>query len=283
MRLLTLAEYESAVDIVYSLGDVIDRGPESQRTLEWFVGRPGAYLLLGNHEALMMQSAEDHHARQIWSRHGGEWGHRLEAREQFLYTCMLRTLPLTAEISYGADSYRVGLVHADVPAGLPWKKMQKVQSESGDSVNDESLSASVQAIWGRRRFKTDEVMRKLPRDQLTAEAKMRIWPRIQPVRGVDRLICGHTVIDDFAPRGRGNVLWIETGAAYGGRLTAVDPLKQVYWQVGQKDAQTWGPVPLPRLDPVSRVYRPTRAEKAEFEAPEGVWRKKLGPNVGGRE
>ena len=280
MRLLKVAEYDEACDTIYSLGDVIDRGPESLRTLEWFAGRRGAYMLLGNHEAMMMQAGEDFDASRVWARNGGGWSHCLGAREKFLYTCMLRTLPLTAEISYDTGAWRVGLVHADVPSGLPWKKMQGVQTGFGDAVTDWSDSASTVAIWGRRRFKADLAMRKLPRDQLAAEVKMRIWPHIQPVRGIDLLICGHTVIDDFVPRGRGNVLWIETGAAYGGRLTAVDPLKKVYWQVGRANDRAWGPLPLPHLDPVSRAYRPSRTEKMQMQAVEAERRKKFGSLLG---
>ncbi|MFA5939151.1 MAG: metallophosphoesterase [Sinimarinibacterium sp.] len=277
MRLLKHARYNDMWDTVYSLGDVIDRGPESLRTLEWFAGRRRAYMLMGNHEAMMMQADEDYQIGSVWLHNGGGWAHSLGARELYLYRCMLRALPLTAEIDYDTGAYLVGLVHADVPSGLAWKRMKRAQTQTLDAIDDWRDTASVQAIWGRRRFKADLIMRRIARDQITPEVKVRVWQHVQPVRGVDLLVCGHTVLDDFVPRGRANVLWIETGAAYGGRLTAVDPVRKVYWQVGHTEGEVWGPLPLPALDPVSRAYRPTRVDIEAAAAADAQRRGRLGP------
>ena len=41
----------------------------------------------------------------------------------------------------------------------------------------------------------------------------------QPVKGVDLVVCGHTVVEEVCVLG--NVLYIDTGACFGGPLTAV--------------------------------------------------------------
>ena len=41
-------------DTLYILGDVIDRGPDGVRILQWIMAQKNVQLLLGNHEAMML-------------------------------------------------------------------------------------------------------------------------------------------------------------------------------------------------------------------------------------
>ena len=41
-------------DILYILGDVIDRGPDGVKILKWLMLQPNVELLLGNHEAMLL-------------------------------------------------------------------------------------------------------------------------------------------------------------------------------------------------------------------------------------
>ncbi len=41
-------------DELYILGDVIDRGPDGVRILQWIMAQPNVKLLLGNHESMML-------------------------------------------------------------------------------------------------------------------------------------------------------------------------------------------------------------------------------------
>ncbi len=41
-------------DFCFVLGDVIDRGPEGIKLLNWMMGQPNFELILGNHEAMML-------------------------------------------------------------------------------------------------------------------------------------------------------------------------------------------------------------------------------------
>lgn len=257
-RLLELAEFDERYDFVYALGDLVDRGPDSRKVLDWFASDSSRASLMGNHEALMLGAAYDWDAARIWQHNGSGWAHDLEPPMGFLYRCMLCGFPMTAEIRY-AEHLRVGLVHAEVRPGVSWSRMSKVCLRSDDATKDWSPTNSAGAIWGRSRFRADHLLRSESMSELAVDQKKSVWRCIQPVKGIDLVICGHTIIPDCIPRGRGNVLWIETGAAYGGRLTAVDPFARVYWQVGHEDAR-WGPSSLPEFEPVLPAWRPTRKE-----------------------
>ncbi len=41
-------------DELYVLGDVIDRGSDGIRTIRWMMVQPNVYLILGNHEAMLL-------------------------------------------------------------------------------------------------------------------------------------------------------------------------------------------------------------------------------------
>ena len=61
-------------DMVYFLGDLIDRGPQSSQVVE-FVRNSHYRCILGNHEYMMIQALSDtkvqHQAWQNWYQSGG--------------------------------------------------------------------------------------------------------------------------------------------------------------------------------------------------------------------
>ena len=266
-RLLRKAGYNQRKDFVFALGDLVDRGPNSREVLDWFACEDRRISLLGNHEAMMAAAAYDLRTSVIWRNNGGRWADGLEDPTAFLYRCMVRQMPLTGEIVYDSG-LRVGLIHAEVRPGLTWARMKHMRSGLSDALDDWMPGDTASAIWGRSRFVADALLRREDLSELSAERKVWTWRRAQPVKGVDLVICGHCVTPDRLPRGRGNVLWIDTGSGkrgVGGRLTAVDPATRTYWQVGNTESESWGPLPLPDFEPVPRSLRPT---PEEFKAAE---------------
>lgn len=62
-------------DVIVTLGDYINRGPDSCGVLDTLLGlQEQCHLIpiLGNHEEMMLDSRDDHHAEQRWRFHGGE-------------------------------------------------------------------------------------------------------------------------------------------------------------------------------------------------------------------
>ena len=132
-RLLASVSFSSA-DTLYVLGDVIDRnGDGGVETLLWLMDQPNVHLLLGNHEAMLLDCAflfrEDkppalktlkpgkRALARNWIAHGGkptiEALFALCRREPMRFDALMRRLrraPLYAQVSAGGRDFM--LVHS---------------------------------------------------------------------------------------------------------------------------------------------------------------------------
>jgi serine/threonine protein phosphatase 1 len=163
-------------DILYQVGDLIDRGKDSFQCLSlafepWFRG------VLGNHEQLAIDALREGggHVWDLWFANGGSWAYLEDVREvRSILEEALRYLPLAREFSVG--DYRFGLVHAEPP--WDWQQV---------ALNAGALKERL--TWGRTRTKQQDTS----------------W-----VEGVDAVLVGHTIVD--TPQWLGNVLHLDTGA-----------------------------------------------------------------------
>ncbi len=199
---LDAVEFVRETDRLFSVGDLIDRGPRSTETLQW-LARPWFHACVGNHEHMALRSPYDYSAMLNWVRvNGGEWWVELETEARMEYLSAFQQLPVAMEVE--TRHGRVGIVHADVPENLTWQAFLDAL-EAGDHAARET------AVWSRRRA-----------DGLVSG----------PVEGIDRLVCGHTITPDRRIRTAVNVWFIDTGAylsgGRGGHLTllALDSLFQ---------------------------------------------------------
>jgi serine/threonine protein phosphatase 1 len=169
-------------DRLFSVGDLIDRGPRSTETLDW-LARPWFHPCIGNHEDMALKSQHDNNVLVSWvSMNGGQWWLALDAGTREKYLAAFRQLPVVMEIEtrYG----RVGIVHADIPEQLSWQAFLDAL-EAGDAAAREI------AVWSRRRA-----------DGLVTG----------PVEGIDQVVCGHTIMSDRRVYRSANVWFIDTGA-----------------------------------------------------------------------
>jgi serine/threonine protein phosphatase 1 len=178
------------------LGDLIDRGPDSCGVVDYLMdfeaGRsPRPVTLRGNHEQMMIEAHESFDAHSAawhqWAGNGGEEtlasydGRPVHLLERHL--AWLRSLPTLHE----AEEAGLVFVHAGIdPDRFP---------ACGERVH----------MWTRRREFLDP----------------RYWTA--PALERRRVIHGHTPTRDSFPETAegGRRLNIDTGAVYGGRLTAV--------------------------------------------------------------
>ncbi len=177
------------------LGDLVDRGPDSCGVIDYLMafererGRK-VITLRGNHEQMMIDAHDGPGAAvgaaRHWSINGGaqtlaSYEGKPEAR-MASHLAWLKSLP-TVHADRGAG---LVFVHAGIdPDAYP---------DCGAQVN----------MWTRRREFMDP----------------RCWTA-PPLRG-QRVIHGHTPTEDSLPEmaGDGQRLNLDTGAVYGGRLTA---------------------------------------------------------------
>lgn len=196
------ARFNWGADRLFSVGDLVDRGPEPKRALA-FLRNPRIHAIRGNHEDMFLECYQDgipdEEVLRYWTRHNGmSWWMDLSHDERMAFIEAFRQLPIVMEIE--TERGIVGLVHGEVPHGMDWATfVQRI--EDGDRHTTKS------ALWGRNRIQHGDD---------------------SGVIGIDRLFCGHTVVN--APTRLGNVYYIDSGSFVGvrendaeqGRLTIAD-------------------------------------------------------------
>lgn len=184
---LLMAELESvgfdeSRDRLISVGDLVDRGKSSYECLN-LVYEPWFHAVRGNHEE-MMQEALNSGEFDLWLANGGYWAFADGDPYQVKALANDAVSRLSYAIELECGGIRFGIIHAEVP-GNDWSLLEQ--------------SDTAEMTWGRSRIKRQ--------DQT-------------PVRGIDLVICGHTIVQQ--PLLLGNVLYIDTGAFNTGRLTLID-------------------------------------------------------------
>ena len=194
--LLGEIEFDTATDRLFSVGDLVDRGPESAMALEW-LDHAWFHACRGNHEQFAIDSV-DPMQYDLWINHnGGAWWLDQDEASRARFRDAFANLPLAIEVQTASGT--VGIIHADVPPLVTWNRfMELLQAHDRD--------AALYALWSRNRVHGS-------------------GPRL-PVRGgVHRVYCGHTPTRTTVHIE--NVHYIDTGAVYvregytGARLTAV--------------------------------------------------------------
>lgn len=180
--------FQRQCDRLFCVGDLIDRGPESARVAA-FLAQPYVHAVRGNHEDMLLQLHEDgtfpdlSAASWLLKQNGMTWWPDTPRPQKEAILAALRDLPIAIEVDTPRGT--VGIVHAEVPAGLSWPEFLR-HIERNDSTTRET------ALWGRDRI--------LGHDETG-------------VRGVGRVFVGHTVLWGDARR-FGNVYAVDTGAIF---------------------------------------------------------------------
>ena len=211
--LLKKIEFNAERDRVFSVGDLVDRGPKSHEALQW-LDQSWFYACRGNHEQFAIDSV-DPEQNDLWVNHnGGEWWLDLDETSQHQFRQRFQNLPLAMEVQTGTG--RVGIVHADVPPFLGWDKfIQLLELDNRDAI--------MYAMWSRNRISG-------------------ACTTLPVSGGVERVYCGHTPTRQIVKID--NVYFIDTGAAYvyegyeNAHLTAVEiqPQRHREFNVSTRDA-----------------------------------------------
>lgn len=188
---------------VLHLGDYVDRGPDSRGVIDYLImlqSKPdlrkeiSIVCLLGNHERMMLDAVEDgeHQKLMQWLMNGGEatvesyrrhapQGSQLTEIVPREHVAWLKSLPL----QHLDREANLLFVHAGV---LPDKYPK----------GDEEVF-----LWTRSpKFMNDSK-----------------WPANPELDGLT-VVHGHTPTDDYEPYASGRRVNLDTGACYGGPLTA---------------------------------------------------------------
>ncbi|QBF26844.1 serine/threonine protein phosphatase [Pseudomonas tructae] len=187
---LTAIGFDPAVDRLFSVGDLVDRGPECPQALEW-LAQPWFHAVQGNHEALAVTHVDGGVLDYSQYRAaGGSWFLALPEAEQARFAEQFRRLPLALEVETGDGL--IGLLHADSPLRR-WAELREQLEDTPPKEIQEVCQ------WSRKRLYAGDDT---------------------PIEGLRALIVGHTPQREV--RVLGNVWHIDTGGWASGCFSLLD-------------------------------------------------------------
>jgi serine/threonine protein phosphatase 1 len=229
--LLAAVEFDATKDRLFSVGDLIDRGPHSEALLRRFIREPSFHAVRGNHEAMLSESMRTSFGFRIWQFNGGAWAAGMSREDRAALAALVEQLPLTISLRL-ADGRTAGLIHAELPPGCSWDEVAATELHDDDLLADECETLAASALWGRRRYTALCARMGNPKGKSTTKERLaEIEHLLTPTPGVDLVIAGHSILPTRRPVLNHNTLFIDTGAYQRrGRLTLVEPLTSLYWQ-----------------------------------------------------
>ena len=171
--------FDPAKDRLFSVGDLVDRGPECEQVLEW-LDKPWFHPVRGNHDDYVCR--HDTCDTGNWLQNGGAWFMALTWAEREEFAAQFRELPIAIEVA--TTTGPVGLVHADCPLSS-WQRLLDHLDGRYGGPNLRHLKNA--CMWSRRRVENEDRTH---------------------VEGVRAVVVGHTPLS--CPRKLGNVIHIDT-------------------------------------------------------------------------
>ena len=179
-------------DRLFSVGDLVDRGPESAEVMNW-LDKQWFHAVQGNHEDMAIRWGLHgcRMDRELYAQNGGAWNIANTAPERLKYSDALAALPLAIEVETAAGL--VGIVHADCPT-RNWSELLELLS---CDLGETTMKAVKQRIlWDRSRLEFGDAL---------------------GVPDIRAMVVGHTPQD--VPLWLGNVLYLDTAAWHQGGAT----------------------------------------------------------------
>ncbi|ANA49210.1 putative serine/threonine protein phosphatase [Pseudomonas phage phiPMW] len=186
-------------DLLFSGGDWVDRGPQSQYVLDWLY-EPWVHSVQANHERMHIDAfANGYDYRTCTNaatlaQHGGLWAWDVFEQNPVLMQSIIdafMSLPLGIELE--TDFGRVCIVHAEVPYH-DWEMFKNVTPSEFEHIHGE-------AQWGRRKYRGHDT---------------------REVHGAHRVLVGHTPTASTRLEQLGNVVYTDAGTARSGEMNLIE-------------------------------------------------------------
>lgn len=187
---LEQAAFDPEVDRLFSVGDLVDRGPTSEEALNW-LAHPWFHAVQGNHEALAISHYRGGRVDlDMYRAAGGGWFLDLPKAEQARFVEQFERLPVALEVQTACGL--VGMLHADSPFA-DWAELRACLQTRDDPAVREVCQ------WSRRRLKSADS---------------------EPIQGLRALLVGHTPV--LTHKVLGNVWHLDTGGWSSGFFSLLD-------------------------------------------------------------
>ena len=196
LNLLDEINYDQSTDMIYSVGDLIDRGPQSVETVEFFK-QPNTYAVRGNHEQMLVNPRE---WRDIWLYPPNGGPATLLSLESYGYdekwlADFCRKLPICLDVGEKDEEGAFRLIHAELPPSVSEDDFRLFLIEHPADAPEGEL------LWGRT----------------TVMQAQKNVARMKPAgHGIEfhpdwtkrQVFCGHTPTELVVRVG--NMWWIDT-------------------------------------------------------------------------
>ena len=200
MKKLHKMSFDFKNDRLFSVGDLIDRGPENEACLNliyenWF------FPVMGNHEVFMFDAIANKRDT-MWLQNGGMWAVFSDLyiyEKDFWAQEISNLIPYAIEIEDG--NKKIGIVHAEPTDD--WNdvvdfcnKNYSLLDITNDNVPEKDNKIFIDMTWSRKRIKNN-IKNK--------------------VKNINKVFVGHTIVKRH--KKLGNVHYIDSGAFTTGRIT----------------------------------------------------------------
>lgn len=177
---LDAAGFDPVFDRLFSVGDLVDRGPESEDVVKW-LDMPWFHPVRGNHDDYVCRF--DSCDQENWIFNGGSWFMGRPTVEQQCFQIMFNEIPIAIEVE--TDRGLIGIIHAD----CPFDSWDQLRAELTAPESRKRLKLVMNTcMWSRSRIEQGDA---------------------SIVGHISAVICGHTPLRE--PAVLGNVIHIDTG------------------------------------------------------------------------
>lgn len=182
-KALADVSFNASEDRLFSVGDLVDRGPESEIILDW-LRRPYFFPVIGNHEQILIKYFENNRniSFKTMVDNGAAWFMYMPKSEQLQYIDYFLELPLAIDVELKSGGL-AGIVHAASPFSNWTEFTSKICNF------DLICNETCYALWNEDRYK---------------------FSQSDIVSGVKHVFVGHRPIDIPHVKGEfGNVIYVD--------------------------------------------------------------------------
>jgi serine/threonine protein phosphatase 1 len=197
--------FDEQTDRLFSLGDLIDRGDESDQALEW-LAKPWFFAIQGNHERMLINAYESR-SESLWFQWmmwGGSWAEDMDFNALEPFYRAFSQLPLAIELAL-PNGKSVGLVHAELPDVCDWNDIKRLLAHIEPDQVEATLATS-DMLWSK----------------IQPYLSINEIPRIEPVSNIDHVFHGHTIVENY--KTITNRTFMDLGSYESGRIGLIEPL-----------------------------------------------------------
>lgn len=184
LSLLAHAHFNPKRDRLFSVGDLVDRGPKSADSLN-LLEKPWFFAARGNHEQMLIEHWDDPNANPAYDT---AWLGDIHPDSIPYYKSLIESMPHILKVGHGSQAFYV--MHAEI-----WENNELVDDSMIENCSfQDERQAFAKTLWSRHIVSS---YWKNPDKRFAAPDATRIY-------------CGHTIVQ--MPTAIENSVYIDTGA-----------------------------------------------------------------------